>query len=363
MNWREKLENQIFYIEGKKELEICKQRLINLSFDYESIDSIEIYNKLKIGSASSKEAQVTPYLIATMNQEYSLNRDIISYLETVSDDEAKEYRDSLISKNSIIEKNVILLLESYGEYTSSLSDIDDELESVKDEDKYTGTKYEDFLSENSKGQTTIDDTFGNYSFEDLIDEADNPDLRSWYLYLQNLHESPMKSFTINKNTICNFRLVFRNPYTGLSTDKEAVVHISHSTSAKKSPVFGIGSVSYQATSTGVKLLAGSLVTAALENIPLPYLHAISYMNHTSVEDLPPLDLYIIPIENINDDGRYEVLQIKGIHFTDMKQNDNASSTGIYYAFSYFAEDIVPLDFSEARKYFNINEITNSDNII
>ena len=200
---------------------------------------------------------------------------------------------------------------------------------------------------------TIKDTFGNMSFESFISRADNFALENWYRFLQDLHESPIKSFVINKNTICNFKLIFKNPYTGLTTDKEAVVHLSHSTSSKKTPVFSIGSVSYKATSTGVKLLAGSLVTSALDNVPLPYLHAISYMNHSSVEDLPPLDLYIIPIENISEEGRYEVLLIKGIQFVDMKQNDNASSTGIYYAFNYFAEDIVPLDFSESEKYFKI----------
>lgn len=295
-------------------------------------------------------------IIENLKANIKLNESTIEFFNNYKNptDEDKKYiklqTNLLKEANNRYSSMFKMLNNSYTEYLEDVSygSIDFDISIGNSNENIKNDIYE-----NLEGQMTIKDTFGNMSFESFISRADNFALENWYRFLQDLHESPIKSFVINKNTICNFKLVFKNPYTGLTTDKEAVVHLSHSTSSKKTPVFSIGSVSYKATSTGVKLLAGSLVTSALDNVPLPYLHAISYMNHSSVEDLPPLDLYIIPIENISEEGRYEVLLIKGIQFVDMKQNDNASSTGIYYAFNYFAEDIVPLDFSESEKYFKI----------
>lgn len=352
---RDELFEQDFYKELSEKLKTDAEKLSKLGYGINE-DSIK---KL---SLSAKNTEITKdqdaackTILNSLKTNINLNNKSVEFLSNYKNPTDKDKEYIKLQTNLLKEANnrynymFKMLNNSYTEYLKDVSYGSIDFDASDDDNK----NIKDDIYENLEGQMTIKDTFGNMSFESFISRADNFALENWYRFLQDLHESPIKSFVINKNTICNFKLVFKNPYTGLTTDKEAVVHLSHSTSSKKTPVFSIGSVSYKATSTGVKLLAGSLVTSALDNVPLPYLHAISYMNHSSVEDLPPLDLYIIPIENISEEGRYEVLLIKGIQFVDMKQNDNASSTGIYYAFNYFAEDIVPLDFSESEKYFKI----------
>ncbi len=358
---KDELLKQEFYINAQKRLVENSDKLSSLGYSSITNDVIKTLSlNAKNLDLSTNDDTACKIILDTLKSNIALNNKVIKYLNNYKNptDDDKEYieiqTELLEEHNYTLESQYKALHKNYSQYVDELTDVSGSLDNILNENDYSFEEsIKDSIFENSEGQMTIGDTFGNMSFENLISNAKNSALESWYKFLQDLHESPIKSFVLNKNTICNFKLIFKNPYTGLTTDKESVVHLSHSTSSKKTPVFSIGSVSYKATSTGVKLLAGSLVTAALDNVPLPYLHAISYMNHSSVEDLPPLDLYIIPIENISEEGRYEVLCIKGIQFVDMKQSDNASSTGIYYAFNYFAQDIVPLDFSESEKYFKI----------
>ena len=353
---RYELFEQEFYKELSDKLKTSADKLSKLGYKIND-DTVKILSiKAKNSEITNNEDIACKTILDNLKTNINLNNRAIEFLDkyknpTDKDKEFIELQTRLLKEaNNRYNSMYNMLHKSYSEYLKDITygvGIDVSYGSDYDKD------IRDDIYENLEGQMTVGDTFGNLSFESFISNSKNSALENWYRFLQDLHESPIKSFVLNKNTICNFKLIFKNPYTGLTTDKEAVVHLSHSTSSKKTPVFSIGYTSFKATSTGVKLLAGSLVTAALDNVPLPYLHAISYMNHSSVEDLPPLDLYIIPIENISEEGRYEVLLIKGIQFVDMKQNDNASSTGIYYAFNYFAEDIVPLDFSESEKYFKI----------
>lgn len=194
-------------------------------------------------------------------------------------------------------------------------------------------------------------TFGDNIYSDLIKGSDNEFLNRWYAYLQDLLMKPPRDFIIDKNNITNFKIVFKNPETGLSTEKETIVQLNHSISSHSSPVFGIGSSTFQGTSRGVKLMAGTLVTNAFENVPLPHLHSISYSTNADICSLPLLDMYIIPIEDLSD-GRFEGLVIKGIKFIDMRQTDGASSGGRYYAFNFIAKDFIPVDFSTLSQFYN-----------
>lgn len=187
-------------------------------------------------------------------------------------------------------------------------------------------------------------TFGVNSYSEIIENEADSYLKSWYEYLNSLLSNPQREFIIDKNNITNFKIVFRNPFTGLSTEKESLVQINHSISSNTKPVFGIGSTTYQAVSKGVRLMAGTIVVNAFENVPLAHLHSISYSSSPSPESLPPLDMYIIPIEDLHD-GRFEALLIKGMKFMDLRQSDGASSNGRYYAFNFVAKDFIPVDFS------------------
>ncbi|MGL4867019.1 MAG: hypothetical protein ACRC4T_28315 [Cetobacterium sp.] len=189
-----------------------------------------------------------------------------------------------------------------------------------------------------------DYVFGVNSYNDVIDKESDSYMQSWYKYLNDLLENPQREFIIDKNNITNFKIVFRNQLTGLSTEKESIVQLNHTISSRTNPIFAIGRNTYQTVSKGVKLMAGTIVVNAFENVPLAHLHSISYSKDTSPESLPPIDMYIIPIENLND-GRFEALLIKGIKFIDMRQTDGASSGGRYYAFNFIAKNFIPTDFS------------------
>lgn len=269
----------------------------------------------------------------------------------------KEFYDELEKDIKEMNKKTI---ESENLYYKSkniinkITNIEDQLNDLifpEDTEKING----DLIGINNKLDLTISNEYNGVTFDSLIQNSNgNEELKKWFEFLKELHENPYRNFFLNENNVCNFKIVFRNPKTGLYTDKEPIVQIGHSTSSKKTPVFSIGYNTYKAYSIGAKLLAGTIVTNNFDNIPLPHLHAISYANHISAEDLPPLDLYIIPIKHINEDGRFEIVMIKGIQFIDMKENDNAASTGLYYAFQYFAEDITVLDHEDLSDFYNIN---------
>ena len=208
------------------------------------------------------------------------------------------------------------------------------------------------FKENKKNEVSVTplkySTFGEY--EEKEESKNITDyMKKWYNYLDDLLDKPEEEFVIDKNNITNFKLVFRNSKTGLSTFKESIVQLNHSISSKTSPVFQLGSNTYKAVSQGVRLLAGTIVINAFKNVPFVYLHSISNSKNASIEKIPPLDLYIIPIENLSD-GRFEALLIKNIKFTDLRQTDGASSGGRYYAANFIAQNFIPIDFSTVNDF-------------
>lgn len=254
-----------------------------------------------------------------------------------------EYADSQITYSN----KVLRMSKEQIKEENSKIELEESIDKYNKNDAIFMNKYQGLI---------IGNEYHGVTFDTLINGTDNKELSKWYKFLKELHENPYRNFFLNENTVCNFKIVFRNPKTGLYTDKESILQLGHSTSSKKTPVFSLGYNTHKAYSTGVKLLAGTIVTNNFENIPFPYLHAISYSNHISAEDLPPLDLYIIPIKHINPNGRFEIIMIKGIQFIDMKQNDNAASTGLYYAFQYFAEDISVIDYEDISSFYKLDPI-------
>lgn len=366
MVWEDELKKESWYTTQEAKIKELYDLVSTYSNDLEDfIDSYiaKTQDKTEISEESYEKIKnvYTYYSLLTAQ-----NKDILKFLEsyvgkTTTDEEKYILENQILAYKYLIEdmEHEVQEIKTIVEHVKRNEN--EILESLKAEEKtnYDDYVYKDLLYKNTQGSLTIGKDYTGLYFDDFIEDSTNDnnlELTEWYKFLQELYEKPYKNFFLNENTVVNFKIIFRNPYTGLYTEKESIVQLSHSTSAKKSPVFGIGSSTLQASSTGVKLLAGTIVTNAFQNVPMPYLHAISYMDHVSVEDLPPLDLYIIPITKINDDGRFEVLMIQGIRFVDMKQNDNAASTGLYYAFSYFAEDIKVLDFSRVRGFYNSNMV-------
>lgn len=280
----------------------------------------------------------------------------INFLESLSSDneQVQIEKDIVDSKLELETARNLLnrLLQVRGKFNTDSDIIKDIFEESLDKDNIAIDRFE----ENDYLKKPVSDTFG---FDKLINDSKDSELSDWYRYLEYMHTSPLKDFTINRNVMSNFKIIFKNPANGMYTDKENLVSLQYSTSKRKSPVFSIGRKTFAAHSYGVQLLAGSMVTLATDNVPLPYLHAISMSDHASVTDLPALDMYIIPIENIGDTGLYEILVIKGIRFIETKQNDNASSTGVYYAFNFFAEDVTPINSSEIKEKFKLTRKGNT----
>ena len=279
----------------------------------------------------------------------------IDFLESIlsSNEQVQIEKDIVYSKSELETVRNLLnrLLQVRGKFNTDSDIIKDIFEeSLMQMNDPFNKKLSDELNERNE------DTFG---FGMLIEKNKDNELSDWYRYLEYMHTSPLKDFTINRNVMSNFKIIFKNPANGMYTDKENLVSLQYSTSKRKSPVFSIGRKTFASHSYGVQLLAGSMVTLATDNVPLPYLHAISMSDHASVTDLPALDMYIIPIENIGDTGLYEILVIKGIRFIETKQNDNASSTGVYYAFNFFAEDVTPINSSEIKEKFKLTRKGNT----
>lgn len=361
--WEESLKKEEWYINKEKEL---SNKLDEINKFKTELVSFDDYLKLIKEKSDSNENIYIEYedilrkMVSYFNEIIKHCEEIIKYYNKFYNeiptfqyeylDKDIDYLRDIISENNTYNNRTKDLLRKITNEKDSVFDLDFKI------DKINGNNINNNLIHiNEDDSMIITNKYEGITFDTIIDNTNNDVLKKWYEYLKELYYNPYRNFFLNENTVCNFKLVFRNPKTGLYTDKEPIVQISHSTSSKKTPVFGIGYNTYKAYSIGVKLLAGTMVTNNFDNIPLPHLHSISYANHISAEDLPPLDLYIIPIKHINPEGKFEIVMIKGIQFIDMKENDNAASTGLYYAFQYFAEDITVLDYEDVSDFYKVTD--------
>lgn len=356
--WVEKVKEQEWYI--NREVEIANKldqintNKYNIPFD---VFVVYLENLVKEKGEITKESQrriryMADYYRLLKDQYAQIGFFYAGYFGKVDSKlhgELEKDINDIENKRKKAEESYNKCKETINKITNMEDDLN-ELIFPEETEKYN----DDLLGINTNLDLVISNDYKGVTFDTIIDNTNNEVLKRWYEHLKELYENPYRNFFLNENTVCNFKIVFRNPKTGLYTDKEPIVQISHSTSSKKTPVFSMGYNTYKAYSMGVKLLAGTMVTNNFDNIPLPHLHSISYANHISAEDLPPLDLYIIPIKHINPEGKFEIVMIKGIQFIDMKENDNAASTGLYYAFQYFAEDIMVLDYEDVSDFYNIN---------
>ena len=356
MGYIELLKRQEFY---KKHFAFVEEKTKYMRDKYKKELSYSLIN-------DSIHRLVTYEIVAYIEEYYDIQTEFlrskveylnlkIDFLESIlsSNEQVQIEKDIVDSKSELETVRILLnrLLQVRGKFNTDSDIIKDIFEeSLMQMNDPFNKKLPDELSERNE------DTFG---FGLLIEKNKDNELSDWYRYLEYMHTSPLKDFTINRNVMSNFKIIFKNPANGMYTDKENLVSLQYSTSKRKSPVFSIGRKTFAAHSYGVQLLAGSMVTLATDNVPLPYLHAISMSDHASVTDLPALDMYIIPIENIGDTGLYEILVIKGIRFIETKQNDNASSTGVYYAFNFFAEDVTPINSSEIKEKFKLTRKGNT----
>lgn len=360
--WEDSLHKEEWYKETEEKLNNMLKEINEEKTEFVSFDN---YLKL-IESKVVKGENIYEENESLLRKFISYFEEIIRHLNKIVDYYIKFYNEIPTFQHEFLDKDIDFLRDQISKNNSLNNRTKDlvrkityEKESIFDLDfsvnNINGNSIEsDLIYIGENDSLIISNEYEGVTFDTIIENTGNEELRRWYEFLKELYNNPYRNFFLNENTVCNFKIVFRNPKTGLYTDKEPVVQISHSTSSKKTPVFSLGYNTYKAYSMGVKLLAGTMVTNNFDNIPLPHLHSISYAKHISTEDLPPLDLYIIPIKHINPEGKFEIVMIKGIQFVDMKENDNAASTGLYYAFQYFAEDIMVLDYKDVSDFYNVN---------
>lgn len=317
-----------------KDIIVCENTTSEL---LNKISNISIAGKNLHDNVERNETQIKN------NDEFIKNNQKID-LEEIEKNKIKPTLNN--KKNNILIGNIVKITSILDVKNDNVSNILNErfsTNSQKKQDDFTNSNKTKLSKEPLSGST-----FGEYE-EKKESKFVTEYMKKWYNYLDDLLNKPEEEFIIDKNNITNFKLVFRNSKTGLSTFKESVVQLNHSISSKTSPVFQLGSNVYKAVSQGVRLLAGTIVINAFKNVPFAYLHSISNSENASIEKIPPLDLYIIPIENLSD-GRFEALLIKNIKFTDLRQTDGASSGGRYYAANFIAQNFIPVDFSTVSDF-------------
>lgn len=352
--------NSIFYKKIVDELEY-------FLYDYSFLNSLnEIKNKSYLQFSNFKEFNdFYKYLRNELNyvKENNINSEEFKFYNPT-----KLYKDSLELLNEIKEEfNIYVMKYYYPEKTEEdfikyekiliseieyISEILETLnfiykkinENIKDKiDIPIDNNNDKLINEISSWENSIELNYYKETSNNLMSE--------WTAFLESLLDKPNQNFIINKNTVTNFDIIFRNPQTKLNNkkQKEPIVHLSYNSSRRSEPVFSIGNTTFNSKAYGPKLTSGTLVVTAYDNVPLRTLHAISNSTSYSVEDLPPLDLFIIP-KTILYDGRFEVLVIRGINFINTQQNNNASSTGIYHSFQFFAKSVEPAHYSSVKDF-------------
>lgn len=350
--------NNIFYKKFVNELEYF---LYDYSFEnlFEEIKKISNY---KLSNFSSFD-DLYKYMRNELNHVRETNINSENFNSNII---INIYEDSLKLLNSINEEfNLYVMKYYYPEKTeedfnrynnllkSEINYISESLTSLK----YIDKEIKKYIKDNielpiNSNELTEEKSKWENNFEITNYKETNNNLMSeWTAFLESLLDKPNQNFIINKNTVTNFDIIFRNPQTKLNNkkQKEPIVHLSYNSSRRSEPVFSIGNTTFNSKAYGPKLTSGTLVVTAYDNVPLRTLHAISNSTSYSVEDLPPLDLFIIP-KTILYDGRFEVLVIKGINFINTQQNNNASSTGIYHSFQFFAKSVEPAHYSTVKDF-------------
>ena len=357
---------------GEDELNSIIKKINNFSNKYENLKNVSnsITRAINSTIVTIKNISESKKLLTDLSDEVlNISKSKSDLVEKIKLNKIQiEYNDEFVKKNQKInlddvekkktstmlnnKKNDFLVYEA----TKLLNEFDTKKNNVSNilnkRFDINFQKKQGSFKENKKNEVSVTplkySTFGEY--EEKEESKNITDyMKKWYNYLDDLLDKPEEEFVIDKNNITNFKLVFRNSKTGLSTFKESIVQLNHSISSKTSPVFQLGSNTYKAVSQGVRLLAGTIVINAFKNVPFVYLHSISNSKNASIEKIPPLDLYIIPIENLSD-GRFEALLIKNIKFTDLRQTDGASSGGRYYAANFIAQNFIPIDFSTVNDF-------------
>lgn len=305
------------YKHMRNELNYVKETNIN-SENFNSYNYINLYkDSLKLLNSINKEFNI--YVMKY-------------YYPNKTEEEFNWYKNLLNSEINYISESL-----------SSLEYIDKEIKKYLKNNIELPFDNNESIEENSKWENIFEIT--NY------EETNNNLMSEWTAFLESLLDKPNQNFIINKNTVTNFDIIFRNPQTKLNNkkQKEPIVHLSYNSSRRSEPVFSIGNTTFNSKAYGPKLTSGTLVVTAYDNVPLRTLHAISNSTSYSVEDLPPLDLFIIP-KTILYDGRFEVLVIRGINFINTQQNNNASSTGIYHSFQFFAKSVEPAHYNSVKDF-------------
>lgn len=149
-----------------------------------------------------------------------------------------------------------------------------------------------------------------------------------------------KSFYVTENDISNLDLFFMSD---IGTNRAQIIrepffNFSVASFTKTKPIYQLGSKTMVTINSGITVVAGRIVLNAFHNVPLINTMIATKTTSARIEDIPPLDLYIINKNSQNFGRRFQDLVIKNVKFTSFNF-EQGLDPGRYFVIEYMATDV------------------------
>lgn len=232
--WEDSLHKEEWYKETEEKLNHMLKEINEEKTEFVSFDNYLklIESKVEKGENIYEENEILLRKFISYFEESirHLNKIVDYYIKFYNknpDEHLGKDIDSLrdkISKNNSLNNRTKDLVRKITYEKESIFDLDFSVNNIN------GNSIEsDLIYIGENDSLIISNEYEGVTFDTIIENTGNEELRRWYEFLKELYNNPYRNFFLNENTVCNFKIVFRNPKTGLYTDKEPVVQISHST--------------------------------------------------------------------------------------------------------------------------------------
>lgn len=176
-----------------------------------------------------------------------------------------------------------------------------------------------------------------------------------------------KSFYITENDISNLDIFFMHD---VGTNKAKIIrepffNFSVASYTKTKPIYQLGSNHIVTFNSGIGLIAGRIIINAFHNIPLVNTLIATKTISAKIEDIPPIDLYIVNKHSQTYNRAFQDLVIKNIKFTSFNF-EQGLEPGRFFVLEYLATDMQGIqlkDYIKEQIYINNqDEIDISDKI-
>lgn len=176
-----------------------------------------------------------------------------------------------------------------------------------------------------------------------------------------------KSFYITENDISNLDIFLMHD---IGTNKAKIIrepffNFSVASYTKTKPIYQLGSKQIVGFNSGISLIAGRIIINAFHNVPLVNTLIATKTISGRIEDIPPLDLYIINKHSQTYERAFQDLVIKNIKFTSFNF-EQGLEPGRFFVLEYLATDMQGIQLKDyIKEQIHVNnqsEIDISDKI-